>query len=592
MTVLSSRNKIPLPQLDDPADLPAAFADAATVLDKFAQYEQGLLADRPVAGIIGRRYRATNDLTNGPNGTIHLDIGSGWVVESAGGSGGSTTPADGSVTTPKIVDGAVTNPKLADLGVGTSKLADKAVTAAKVADALKPSAGAAAGAEALRAIGSGSGQVVAGNDSRLTDQRVPPDGSVTAVKIATALKPSTGAAAGTEALRALGTAAGQALPGNDASVTNQRVPTDGSVTAAKIASSLKPSAGAAAGTEALRALGVTGATAAAGNDSRLSDNRTPVDGSVTLGKLASALRPSLGAPDNVEAVRSLGTGAGQALSGADSRLSDQRIPTDGSVTAAKVAGSLKPSVAAATTDEALRALGTAANTAAAGNDARLSDQRVPTDGSVTNVKVAAGAAIAESKIAFTDDAAPGTASRRTLGSGSQQAARGSDTEFAFSNYIDVVERAAKFHDGASGTYVLGFNSAEQISTGVPTAERVLRIDPAAYYNGGPNRRAQMRFEGYVACGSANPNITLVLRLARVATWGDNFADVYIASVDAPILSYTIDLTSAGGFRSGITSADADVEGITPGPYVIIAALTGGSTSGHFTLGVRLQRRST
>jgi hypothetical protein len=62
----------------------------------------------------------------------------------------------------------------------------------------------------------------------------------------------------------------------------------------------------------------------------------------------------------------------------DSRLTDTRTPTDGSVTATKVATSLKPSGSAATTDEALRALGVAAGTAAAGNDSRLSDARTPT----------------------------------------------------------------------------------------------------------------------------------------------------------------------------------------------------------------------
>ncbi|MGY0497040.1 phage upper tail fiber protein [Nocardia sp. FBN12] len=45
------------------------------------------------------------------------------------------------------------------------------------------------------------------------------------------------------------------------------------------------------------------------------------------------------------------------------------------------------------------ALGTAAGTAAAGDDARLSDPRTPLDGSVTNAKIAAGAAIALSKLA-------------------------------------------------------------------------------------------------------------------------------------------------------------------------------------------------
>lgn len=49
----------------------------------------------------------------------------------------------------------------------------------------------------------------------------------------------------------------------------------GGVTAAQIAAALKPSGTAAAGTEALRALGSTAGTAAAGNDTRLSDSRAP-----------------------------------------------------------------------------------------------------------------------------------------------------------------------------------------------------------------------------------------------------------------------------------------------------------------------------
>lgn len=62
-------------------------------------------------------------------------------------------------------------------------------------------------------------------------------------------------------------------------------------------------------------------------------------------------------------------------------------------------------------------------------DARNTNQRVPTDGSVTNAKVAAAAAIAESKLALASDAAAGTASRRTLGAGALQAAPGNDARF-------------------------------------------------------------------------------------------------------------------------------------------------------------------
>lgn len=109
---------------------------------------------------------------------------------------------------------------------------------------------------------------------------------------------------------------------------------------------------------------------------------------------------------------------------------------DGGITAAKIANALKPSGGAAAGTEALRALGTTASTAAAGNDSRLSDQRVPTDSSVTNAKVANGAAIDEAKLNLASDAAAGTASRRTLGTGASQAAAGNHTH-APNHYTDV-----------------------------------------------------------------------------------------------------------------------------------------------------------
>lgn len=60
------------------------------------------------------------------------------------------------------------------------------------------------------------------------------------------------------------------------------------------------------------------------------------------------------------------------------------------------------------------ALGTAAGTAAAGDDPRLSDTRTPTDASVTNAKIASGAAIALSKLATGHVAGSDNAGPRTL----------------------------------------------------------------------------------------------------------------------------------------------------------------------------------
>lgn len=69
-------------------------------------------------------------------------------------------------------------------------------------------------------------------------------------------------------------------------------------------------------------------------------------------------------------------------------------------------------------------VGTTAGTVAAGNDSRFTDTRTPTDGTVTDAKVASGAAIAESKLSLASDAAAGTASRRTLGTGATAAMPG------------------------------------------------------------------------------------------------------------------------------------------------------------------------
>lgn len=91
-------------------------------------------------------------------------------------------------------------------------------------------------------------------------------------------------------------------------------------------------------------------------------------------------------------------GPGYAASYSDSRLSDQRVPTDGSVTNTKVA------TGAAIDQSKINGLVSDLANKVDTTDARLSDQRVPTDGSVTNAKVASNAAIAQSKIAGLESA--------------------------------------------------------------------------------------------------------------------------------------------------------------------------------------------
>ena len=148
---------------------------------------QGPLSGRPVSspgspGKTNRIYVATDQSPM----SVWYDYGTGWIQVGsfAAGSIGTLQLADLSVTTAKLAELAVATSKIADLAVTSGKLADGSVTEAKIAAALKPSQGAAGSAEALRSLGTGAGQAVSGNDARLSDQRVPADGSVTNSKLA------------------------------------------------------------------------------------------------------------------------------------------------------------------------------------------------------------------------------------------------------------------------------------------------------------------------------------------------------------------------------------------------------------------------
>lgn len=72
-----------------------------------------------------------------------------------------------------------------------------------------------------------------------------------------------------------------AAPGSDGAVTTNWI-ADGAITGVKVSSAIKD---ASTGTASLRTLGTGAVQAAAGNDPRLSDARTPLDGSVTTAKI-------------------------------------------------------------------------------------------------------------------------------------------------------------------------------------------------------------------------------------------------------------------------------------------------------------------
>lgn len=171
------------PELADAPNVPQDMQELASDIDDAVIYGQGVFASRPVSspgtpGVVARIYFATD--TN----TLYYDMGTGWVAI------GPSVIADLAVITAKLADLAVTEPKLADDSVTGPKIAPGAVGPTEIAD-----------------------------------------GSVGSAEAAAEIKPSQGASAATEALRAIGTAAGEALPGNHASVTDRRAPNIPVVTA-------------------------------------------------------------------------------------------------------------------------------------------------------------------------------------------------------------------------------------------------------------------------------------------------------------------------------------------------------------------------
>lgn len=158
---------LPYPALSDIADVPADMGELALQLDTSVPYGQGPIANRPIStpgspGIQGRVYLATDSTPY----VLSVDHGTGWqnVGVIAAGSIGTTELADRSVTGIKIALETILDENVASGAIGTTEIADLAVTAAKIAAALKPSQGAGASTEALRALGVGPGLALGYND--------------------------------------------------------------------------------------------------------------------------------------------------------------------------------------------------------------------------------------------------------------------------------------------------------------------------------------------------------------------------------------------------------------------------------------------
>lgn len=164
-TLTTTRLGLPSPDGDEPVAVPDDIRALALAIDGAAVVDAGPDSNRPesspsVPGLAGRWYWSTD------TEQLAFDHGTGWLTvwPQAPGAASITDThlANDAVITRTIADNAVTAAKIAAGAVGTTQLAAGAVTSAKIASALKPSAGAGASTEALRALGTQAGRAAAG----------------------------------------------------------------------------------------------------------------------------------------------------------------------------------------------------------------------------------------------------------------------------------------------------------------------------------------------------------------------------------------------------------------------------------------------
>jgi hypothetical protein len=126
-------------------------------------------------------------------------------------------------------------------------------------------------------------------------------------------------------------------------------------------------------------VGTGAGTVAAGDDSRLSNTRTPTDGTVTTAKIVDA-------NVTIPKLSTTGTASSSTFLRGDGAWSALPVATNVTTGIMMVGTGLAVSSGYVTVS-----YGTATGTACQGNDSRLSDTRTPTDGSVTTAKIADGA---------------------------------------------------------------------------------------------------------------------------------------------------------------------------------------------------------
>lgn len=158
----TSRLALVTPLLSESADGPDGFRDLALQLDILVDYRKSTIASRPS----NPGHESVLHWATDTHKLSWYDGAAWWDIGPTALGADSVTAAmiqAAAVGTSEIADGSVTTAKIALLAITNGLLAAGAVDAAKIAAALKPSGGAAGGTEALRALGTTAGTALAGD---------------------------------------------------------------------------------------------------------------------------------------------------------------------------------------------------------------------------------------------------------------------------------------------------------------------------------------------------------------------------------------------------------------------------------------------